>query len=111
MMTQKIFDIISVHLITQNERSLDEAGMCLYQNPRGLKCAVGALIPDAEYNVNMEGEYFSALSFSNKFSDSDGQLISLLQKVHDHSPPSEWRTSLHILAKLYCLSTSGMDGV
>ena len=48
MNIQEIFDTVSVHLLTQNEKSQesDFYRSCLYRGPNGTKCAVGCLIKD-----------------------------------------------------------------
>lgn len=44
---QELFDRISKHLLKQNERSAEHiGGACRYRGDNGLKCAVGAIIPD-----------------------------------------------------------------
>lgn len=51
MNIQEIFDTVSVHLLTQNEKSQESSfySSCLYRGPNGTKCAVGCLIKDEFY--------------------------------------------------------------
>lgn len=57
---QDIFDRALAHLRTQRQPALnhyqdhDESPRCLYRTPEGLKCAIGALIPDENYNPDLE---------------------------------------------------------
>jgi len=51
---QEIFDIVATHLLKQNRRAKDGFS-CRYRGDEGTKCAVGCLIDDQHYNVDMEG--------------------------------------------------------
>jgi hypothetical protein len=53
MTPQEIFDTVVTHLFQQGCQSSVE-GMCLYRSESGLKCAVGALIPDDAYDPKMD---------------------------------------------------------
>jgi hypothetical protein len=54
---QTAFDTALAHLRKQGQRAVEDqhsdAG-CVYRSPEGLKCAIGALISDEDYNPNME---------------------------------------------------------
>ena len=54
MTSQEMFDVSTVHMIRQGQQSINANGVCLYRAEGGLKCAVGALIPDAEYSPWMD---------------------------------------------------------
>lgn len=58
MILQTIFDRVVKHLLTQNCRSLLMPGSssCRYRGPNGLMCAVGCLINDECYDVELEGK-------------------------------------------------------
>ena len=51
---QEAFDIAARHLLVQGKRSLTSDGACAYRGEGGLKCAIGALIPDDQYDPKME---------------------------------------------------------
>lgn len=51
---QTAFDTMVAHLRRQGERAFNGQS-CLYRTNDGLKCAVGALIPDEEYRESFEG--------------------------------------------------------
>lgn len=99
---QETFDTVAVHLLTQNKQSLDpKTGTCLYRGPNGLKCAVGALIPDDKYHRSLEGhsagagkvaEILESLGHSTRLCDR-------LQGVHDGWTPYHWPLMLREIAK------------
>lgn len=47
---QEAFDKVAVHLLTQNEKSIDDKGNWACRGLNGCKCAIGALIPDEEFD-------------------------------------------------------------
>lgn len=102
MTKQEIFDKVASHLLTQNERSISENGMCLYRGPRGLKCAAGFLIPDDVYNFEMEGEnaefVFTHFPQLSDFKEH-ATLVLRLQKIHDYYGVALWKDKLEALAK------------
>jgi len=108
---QEIFDTVVQHLLTQNEKSVDTfRGTCLYRTPDGKKCAVGALIPDDEYNVSMEstGDVHSLVYnhsdlcpkslLAYRTNESFMDLLLTLQRVHDNLEPKTWPSRLRELA-------------
>ena len=56
MNDQQAFDKMVTHLFTQKEPAMDDNGYnaCFYRMPCGKMCAVGALIPDKQYDENFE---------------------------------------------------------
>ena len=103
-----VFNKVSEHLLTQNERSLDTFGDCLYRSPTGLKCAVGCLILDEFYSQDLEyiyavGRYTDdwqkpirkALELSGvPINDEIKDLVQKLQVIHDSKEPEFWRKEL-----------------
>lgn len=58
---QAAFITMVNHMRTQGRQSFDEAGeTCAYRGVGGLRCAVGALIPDTAYYSGIEGRGASA---------------------------------------------------
>lgn len=51
---QKTFDTVVQHLRAQGQQAIVD-GSCCYRTADGLKCAVGALIPDEAYTPDIEG--------------------------------------------------------
>ena len=97
---QEVFDFVANHLFTQGVQAMgvqkDMIGstpICLYRGPEGTKCAVGAMIPDEEYEPEMEG--FSVRDLPNLqtviVNDdimANMELLESLQCVHD--VPANW---------------------
>jgi len=56
MTLQSAFDIVVRHARAQPKQSLSRgnAGDCVYRSPEGLKCFIGALIPDDKYHREMD---------------------------------------------------------
>lgn len=67
-------------------------GSCLYRGPGGLKCAMGALIPDAIMNAGYEHSGIRSLlryhdEIATFFDGVDKRLLSELQNAHDSNSP------------------------
>lgn len=104
---QEVFDHVVNHLLTQNAQSLRDDGnndVCVYRASNGLKCAIGALIPDSSYDHRIETSTISEVSsrFDHRFGEYDHQidspLLHALQRIHDQEPISDWETALRRLA-------------
>ncbi|KVS50666.1 hypothetical protein WK39_27780 [Burkholderia cepacia] len=124
MTAQDVFDHVARHLLTQLERCDEGMGRgspCLYRGPRGLACAVGALIPQACYVPEMENRDVSGLQkwcmavpFEPYwrlacFLDQHLPLLYALQKLHDSMSPTDWPRELWNLACHRGLSTDVVD--
>lgn len=90
MNAQEIFDKVATHLFTQGRRAKNTEGKCVYRAPDGAKCAVGILIPDADYTENIEIAAASdAIAILAKHSPAcaallpHSDLLEKLQTVHD----------------------------
>lgn len=80
---QDVFNYIANHLIKQGQPSMGGFA-CLYRNPDGLSCAAGCLIPDDQYDPNMEGESWDNLvNIWNVVDKRHLNLIMSLQGIHD----------------------------
>jgi len=79
---QKMFDISTVHMIRQGERAVDESGACKYRTANGLKCAVGVLIPDAEYSKWMDraGSLHEVIRTAHR----NNLMTPTIQLMHEH---------------------------
>lgn len=145
---QQVFDRVATHLLTQNAQSkgpytdysdgywteVDNA--CAYRGANGMKCAVGCLIPDDEYDERFEGAAVTAVRpqpmlSPNAYGVHKGkllakalraggvnttnerllELLSELQQVHDTSSPKHWREELLKVAKTYGLGDSAVCAV
>ena len=102
---QELFDRISKHLLKQNERSTGHiGGDCRYRGDNGLKCAVGAIIPDKKYSEKIEGAVVSHPSVANclPIRYQGGNLIKFLlklQTLHDKTAVHLWKDGLKEIAK------------
>jgi hypothetical protein len=104
---QAIFDYVAHHLLTQDRRATPPDGLgCLYRGAGGTSCAVGCLIPDALYHVDMEGIGVRDLTgrlmamrhpLGQWFAEHMPLLIALMG-IHDTISPAEWRDTLRHLA-------------
>lgn len=130
---QEIFDRVSSHLLTQGKPALRD-GECVYRTPEGLRCAIGCLIPDALYAVELEGiavrqtRDVEALPHYTHKEDAfrlamvllasgidlrqekTFSLCAGLQYVHDNRGPELWRECLQYLAQVHGLSADVLKG-
>lgn len=91
---QQIFDTVVELFKTQKVKSVginpkNGMEMCLYRSNIGLRCAVGALLSDEEYSVQMEGMLVHDLILENLLPDRlipHKKFLVELQKIHD----AEW---------------------
>jgi len=101
MNSQQIFDEIVTHIRTQGQPAYNsDTRQCKYRytlfdsdgNPSGvLKCAVGAIIPDKNYDHKIEGEHafkvcqLKAVPYKYRNSKKKIDMLSDLQNCHDRS--------------------------
>lgn len=113
---QQIFNKVAAHLMKQQKKSRNTNGSCKYRGPKGLKCAVGCLIPDSKYQDafdNMKDTTIKCVLETVGEIELFGQklepgintinLLSDLQSIHDHELILNWRFSLQSLAEAYHL--------
>lgn len=101
---QEVFDQVVTHLLNQGERSVDADGSCAYRGIDGLKCAVGCLISDEDYNDSMEGIIVFDLGWVRPCNES---LLGYLQEMHDKVSPSLWEIHLQDIADTWGLNYNG----
>lgn len=121
MNAQEIFDKVATHLFAQGVRCFDtDADACVYFGPNGMKCAVGALIPEADYRDEIEGENAADAmdilaphsQFCADIRAHEG-LLTELQNTHDRV--TSWvnttamREALSSVAKIANLNPSILD--
>lgn len=92
---QEAFDLVKAHLTRPGARqAVSTDGHCMYrvnEDPKGERCAAGALIPDEQYDPTIENEVFHKLVYSGEVvlpPDMSDDLIDSLQSVHDN--PANW---------------------
>lgn len=110
MSQQEIFDIVAVHLLTQNRRSLSD-GACTYRGINGKKCAIGVLIPTDQYHSSMEHNdvYRLNQAFPDLKIDEHLTFLATLQRIHDNKKPYQWFRELTQTAEAYNLSTGSIE--
>jgi len=122
-----MFDVSTVHMIRQGRRAVSEGlgGTCLYRTKDGLKCAVGILIPDFEYERWMDtaGSILEVLRKAHRDNlmtpmligfQEHAQLLIQLQEAHDNAALWEDGMSglvfiLRDIGVLFDLNTDAMD--
>jgi hypothetical protein len=98
---QEVFEFVAQHLLNQNQRCMNN-GKCAYRGEDGLKCAVGAIIADDEYDpvfdmVSDSG--IQCLVRDKRIKVSDHlELLTMLQSIHDNYPEFQWEDKLKALA-------------
>jgi hypothetical protein len=116
MNTQEAFDAAVEHLRKQGKRSQSKYSTdCLYRGPNGLKCAVGALIPDELYEKSYEGRaikvlVYTADNMSKLFRNVNIDMLVTLQRVHDCVPAEQWEHNFECIAKRYELTLTPSAG-
>jgi len=115
MDTQQAFEMAVKHLRKQGCHSqrvgrfeLEGTATCMYRM-NGLKCAVGALIPDEMYQESFEGIGIGALindfaDLNNLFKKVDLKLLEDLQHVHDNCGVTDWEKEWKELSEVYGLT-------
>lgn len=109
---QKTFNKVYRHLIRQNKKSID-GHSCVYRSKEGLRCAIGAIIPNRLYNPNFEcftpGGICSELNSVLRGLGHDLEFCRELQRIHDDYEPDEWENILNQFAKTENLTIPKVD--
>jgi len=83
----------------------------MYRNRDGMKCAVGALIPDDMYDLEIEGLGADKPTVSRILLKL-GHNVALcreLQIIHDHCCTMGWNDKLRLLAEQHGLNTAVLE--
>jgi len=103
-----------LHLSNQKEAAVEKTG-CKYRTTRGLKCAIGCLIPDYKYSTRFEGINVSSLlsEVPNLARDMyispkhSLELLIQLQLAHDVTLArrgiTEWLEAMELIAARFNL--------
>jgi len=105
---QQVFEQVANHLLTQNSKSINQDGNCVYKNENGLKCAAGSLIHEDEYNSNWEDKFWSCVARDMGIVNHN-TLITDLQNIHDTNKPDEWLDELTSLGNEYNLNITFLN--
>jgi hypothetical protein len=114
---KEVYDLVVEHLLTQKERCVSDydESECLYRNESGLKCAVGALIPDNIYRPIIEhgdlrssndgpDENDAALQMTlicQGVTEKHFPMLNALQDLHDKHMPEDWIEELKPIRKRF----------
>lgn len=96
MKASEIFDTVKKHLLCQKKRCSVAGGRCVLRNDDGLKCAIGALIPEEKYYKTLEGYPTYVTIDMLGLSDHEDILLAL-QSIHDNVLPENWAEALALL--------------
>lgn len=78
---QKVVSKMADHLASQRRKSSTAGNNCLYRAPDGCRCAVGALIPDDVYTIDMEDSDIESVLDS-----SDSKFLVVSEHLHSLMP-------------------------
>lgn len=112
---QWLADKVVRHLAEQGEKAMSEAGRCAYRGRGGTKCAVGCLLDDMHYDVELENRPVShelvrealqecQVIQPGMFGDLQVQLLRAFQDIHDGRPVAEWERRLGSLLEWWSLA-------
>lgn len=111
MTGQEIFDAVAIHLLTQKRKSVGANGVCRYRW-HGLRCAIGCLIPDAQYTPGLEhcsGPHNYSVRVAAGILDNQVPLVAALQNVHDVGFASCWPSRLRQVSSDFRLDGGVLD--
>lgn len=110
---REIFLKVKIHLLSQNQKSLDcaikvacNSASCMYRGMNGLKCAVGCLISDEFYDKDLEngsvgpevmGAVCKSLGIDSQYDELLRIMLQRLQTVHDQNKPEYWDRELDLI--------------
>jgi len=104
---QFVYDVVRDHLLTQNKQSRPRVGgSCRYRGDRGTMCAIGCLIPDANYFIGLEGTNAKNPAVLKAVEPvigpvtrtQDGDFLRSLQGIHDSDLVENWSAALYDFA-------------
>jgi hypothetical protein len=117
MTNQEAFEKVTIHLLTQMEKSeavdadCDIGAECRYRGPNGLMCAIGCLITDDQYASSLEGwdATHGCIRALPCLVGINSDLLLMLQHVHDHSQPVDWEDRLRAVATRWSLTMPDLE--
>jgi len=104
---QEIINQVSENLVRQNEKCVDENGLCVFRGKNNMKCAAGHLISDKEFDnlIQIDGisnnSGWLALICKGVAPKKHGRLIICLQQIHDTSPKERWGENFKRMKEFY----------
>lgn len=103
--TAEAFKIVKKHMLCQNQQSRAGWG-CKYRAPDGLRCAVGILIPDDEYDESWDTNEIGLRAsivqcYCPSLKNVDTGMLEAVQKIHDNVSPEHWAVKLSEIEHSY----------
>lgn len=98
----EILETVTTALLKQNKQSkkaiTSSDGICAYRGDNGLKCAIGHLIKDENYNPELEGKGVSNIDVQKALFKNGINIYNLdvetllfgLQNIHDYYGVDKW---------------------
>lgn len=103
MTDQEAFSKVYNHMMTQKQETEYYRDYNL-----GIRCAVGAIIPDAEYKESFEGLGVAVVQMRcPTLQTLSTRLLLHLQMINDIVPPARWGAALEECATFFRLSVPG----
>lgn len=106
---QEVYDKIVTHLRAQGKKAILDNGVCVYRLGC-LKCAIGCLITDEEYDERMEGGGVRDLIWNDftpkRIMDLLNEHYALcleMQRIHDNEAVEKWEDYFQIAANHFNL--------
>lgn len=111
---QLVFWRVKEHLLKQNRRSRGgPSGTegCAYRGDNGAMCAIGCLIPNADYSLDLENT--SIVNYDDQYREhivsiirkeypfATDSLLGDLQHIHDKTPVVQWPAALNEFSGRY----------
>lgn len=91
---QEVFEFVATHLLKQGQKSFDGGTYCMYRGDNGLKCAIGCLMTDQEYQPTFEHQSWESLALKGLVPIEHHLLLIGMQVIHDEFPVARWREKL-----------------
>jgi hypothetical protein len=100
----RAFQTVKSHLLSQMQKSVSgKTARCAYRGVGNLKCAVGALIPDNEYQKSFDDDLKHNLKkvflACPSLQAIDFDVLRSFQGLHDGYRPEGWQRELNTLER------------
>ncbi|MGQ7794434.1 hypothetical protein ACUN0C_18670 [Faunimonas sp. B44] len=105
---QDTFDTVVRHLFAQGKQA-HEYGVCRYRTYDGLKCAVGCLIPDEDYDPSFEGQLVDRLPIKLPHTNLLGELQDAHDNIASWQSPNSLVRRLAAIARYSTLNTDALE--
>ena len=96
---QEVFDFAAGHLLIQGKRSVNSKGDPAYRGLGGLKCPIGAIVPDEDYSQILENKEFAGTEWA-RLCGHHAPLLWALQSIHDNKDADVWGFHLGLHAEM-----------